>query len=221
MNNEQRLEEARCLVVTSVEAEREAVRLGIGESARFRVMVGGVGQAAVAAATAAELSKGSYELVVNMGIGGGFREAAEIGTVVVASEIVAADLGAESKDGFILIDELGFGSARMATEAAISKRIVEAVQARGITVAYAPVLTVTTVTGTAETAQLLASRIPGAAAEAMEGYGAAAAAKLMQVPVIEIRGISNAVGPRDRDAWRIKDALLALEAAAAALKEVI
>jgi futalosine hydrolase len=33
----------------------------------------------------------------------------------------------------------------------------------------------------------------------------------------ELRGISNAIGPRDRAAWRIGDALAVLTGAAAAL----
>ncbi|WP_442950188.1 phosphorylase family protein, partial [Paenibacillus sp. 1-18] len=58
-------------------------------------------------------------------------------------------------------------------------------------------------------------------AEAMEGYGVAVAANKLGLPVMEIRTISNAVGPRDRAAWRIKEALQALEAAFSTLTEVI
>ncbi|HYN93641.1 MAG TPA: futalosine hydrolase, partial [Pilimelia sp.] len=49
------------------------------------------------------------------------------------------------------------------------------------------------------------------------GYGAACAAAGAGVPFAELRAISNAVGPRDRAAWRIADALTALTAAAPAL----
>jgi futalosine hydrolase len=76
------------------------------------------------------------------------------------------------------------------------------------------------VTGTAETAAEMAARVPGAAAEAMEGFGVAYAATDRGLPVAELRAVSNAVGPRDRSAWRIKDALNALEAAANILAEV-
>ncbi|KPI13070.1 purine or other phosphorylase family 1 [Actinobacteria bacterium OK074] len=50
-------------------------------------------------------------------------------------------------------------------------------------------------------------RYPRALAEAMEGFGVAEAAALHGVPVFEVRAVSNAVGPRDRDAWRIGEAL--------------
>ena len=51
----------------------------------------------------------------------------------------------------------------------------------------------------------------------MEGYGAALAATGARLPFAELRAISNAIGPRDRGAWRIPDALAALTKAAHAL----
>jgi futalosine hydrolase len=55
----------------------------------------------------------------------------------------------------------------------------------------------------------------------MEGYGAAQAAAAHSVPTLEIRTISNEVGPRDRAAWRIGEALTALQEAFAALRTVL
>jgi futalosine hydrolase len=52
----------------------------------------------------------------------------------------------------------------------------------------------------------------------MEGFGVATAAAAFGVPVLELRTISNAVGPRDRAAWRIPAALGALTTAFAALE---
>ncbi len=64
--------------------------------------------------------------------------------------------------------------------------------------------------GAAATAEERARRVPAAAAEAMEGYGVGVAAQNAGVPFLEIRAVSNPVGPRDRAAWRIGDALSAL-----------
>ncbi|NDZ84293.1 futalosine hydrolase, partial [Streptomyces sp. SID10115] len=72
------------------------------------------------------------------------------------------------------------------------------------------VLTVSTVTGSAGRAAALRLRHPRALAEAMEGFGVAEAAVLHGLPVLEVRAVSNPVGPRDRAAWRIGDALSAL-----------
>ncbi|MER5637468.1 futalosine hydrolase [Kitasatospora sp. NPDC002227] len=274
---------ARVLVVVAVAAEAEAVQRGLrggaephalpggGELRRSRpasgvevdVLAGGVGPAAVAATTATALLQSPYDLVVSAGIAGGFAPHAPVGSLVVATELVAADLGADAPEGFLTVEELGFGRSRHTPPpAAVSlaaaalgaaaghpsddapgaaadqaagdetatgapaQRAAEGVAARGATdrpqpasaqrprtVVTGPVLTVSTVTGSAERAAELAGRHPGAAAEAMEGFGVAEAAGRFGLPVLELRAVSNAVGPRDRSAWRIGEALAALEQA--------
>ncbi|MGW4201251.1 futalosine hydrolase [Streptomyces sp. NPDC004726] len=169
------------------------------------VLVAGVGPAAAAAGAATALAHTPYDLVVSAGIGGGFRAHAPVGSLVLADAIVAADLGADTPGGFLPVDELGFGRTTHLPPTGFAARAAEATGAL-----YAPVLTLSTVTGTAARAAELAERHPRAAAEAMEGFGVAEAAAAHGVPVLEIRAISNPVGPRDRDAWRIKDALEAL-----------
>jgi len=208
------------LIMTAVDAERDAVLRGLADCPRVEVRLAGVGPAMAAARTAAALAGGGWRLVVSAGIGGGFAGAAEIGGLVLADVIAAADLGVETPDGFLPVDELGFGSSRIAADPAWSDRLARRIEAAGLPLRRGPVLTVSTATGTAATAAERARRVPGAAAEAMEGFGVAAAAAEAGVPVVELRAISNAVGPRDRAAWRIPDALAALSAAFAAAKEV-
>ncbi len=55
----------------------------------------------------------------------------------------------------------------------------------------------------------------------MEGFGVAEAAAAHGTPVLEIRTVSNAVGPRDRSAWRIGEALTALQEAFSVLRTVL
>ncbi|MET9467518.1 futalosine hydrolase [Streptomyces sp. NPDC006544] len=187
----------------------------------FDVLVAGVGPAAAAAGTATALALAAaptrdpapapapaadgYSLVVSAGIGGGFLPAAPTGSLVVADAIVAADLGAETPQGFLTVTELGFGRSVHLPPAALAARAAEATGAL-----LAPVLSVSTVTGTAARAAGLAGLHPLAGAEAMEGFGVAEAAAAHGLPVLEVRAVSNAVGPRDRAAWRIGDALTAL-----------
>jgi len=213
----------RILVTTAVEAEREAVLRGLGESPAFDVVAVGVGPAAAAAGTARMLARqgASYGLVVCAGIGGGFAGRAKVGELALSSEIVAADLGAESPDGFLSVDELGFGSSRVSCAAEWTEPFQDALAAAGIPVRYGPILTVSTATGTAETAERRSALVPGAVAEAMEGFGVAEAARACGIPVLEMRAISNAVGPRDRASWRIGEALELLRRASAILAEVL
>ncbi|MEU2156491.1 futalosine hydrolase [Streptomyces sp. NPDC019396] len=221
------------LVVTAVQAEADAVAAGLvsagggtslpggyvlsrygggdGCTVTVDVLAGGVGPAAAAAATATALTAATYDLVVSAGIGGGFAPTAPLGAIVVADAIVAADLGADTPDGYLTVDELGFGRSAHAPSP------LSAPLAKALDAVHGPVLTVSTVTGTAARAAELTARHPRAAGEAMEGFGVAEAAAAHGVPVTEIRAVSNAVGPRDRAAWRIGEALEALRNAFARL----
>lgn len=194
----------RILVATAVPVERDAVARAF-DGATVDVIAAGVGPALAAAGTATALAGGRYSLVVSAGIAGGFQPEAPVGSLVVADEITAADLGAETADGFLPVTELGFGTVTHRPPEALVRDAVAATGGRS-----GAVLTVSTVTGTAARAAALRARHPSALAEAMEGFGVAEAAALHGVPVLEVRAVSNPVGPRDRAAWRIPDALAAL-----------
>lgn len=227
---------ARVLVATAVPAERDAVArafAGTAEEVRLPgatllrtdgvcdLLAAGVGPALAAASTATALTAAAltgtpYGLVVSAGIGGGFPPEAPVGSLVVADAITVADLGAETPDGFLPVTDLGFGTVTHLPPNSLVRGVVEATGARPGTV-----LTVSTVTGTAPRAAALRERHPGALAEGMEGFGVAEAAAAHGVPVLEIRAVSNPVGPRDRDAWRIGDALAALTGAFGKLAPVL
>jgi futalosine hydrolase len=204
----------RLLVVTAVEPERQAVLRGLGATDSVAVEVGGVGAAAVAATTARVLALRRFDAVLSAGIGGGIG--VPLGGLAVATASIAADLGAASPDGFLSLAELGFGRADFTADAGL----VAAMTAALPDAATGPVLTVSTVTGTVAGTEELLARHPGAVAEAMEGFGVATAAEQAGVPFGELRAISNSVGPRDRAAWRIGDALDGLAEAFAHLAKL-
>ncbi|MFZ3130113.1 MAG: futalosine hydrolase [Desulfosporosinus sp.] len=213
--------ERRVLITTAVSTERDAVLRGLHHDPRFEVLAVGVGPVAAAVNTARALITDDYSLVISVGIAGGFPGRAEVGSLVVANEIVVADLGAETHKGFRSLAELGYGFTRIQIDTGLADRLSGALLAAKLPVNIGPVLTVSTVTGSAARAVELAARIPGATAEAMEGYGVGCAALERALPVLEIRAISNQVGPLERSAWRIKEALDVLEAACAVLPEVL
>jgi futalosine hydrolase len=212
----------RILVVTAVDAEREAVLAGrqpaVGTVAGYQVhraltaaglvdvASGGLGPVAAAVSTGCLLT-GGYHLVVSAGIGGGFP-AALVGSVAVAHAVVHADLGAETADGFVSMAELGWGAVRHRLDPMLAAEFGR--RTGGVTGA---VLTVSTVTGSQARAERLLARDPDAVAEAMEGIGCYLAASRAGVPFAELRAIANQVGPRHREAWRVSDALAALTAA--------
>lgn len=214
----------RLLVVTAVAAEQAAVlgdrRPDIRSVAGLQlhrvttgaglvdVATGGVGAVAAALSTARLLARAAepvYDLVIAAGIGGGFASV-EIGSLVVASEVVHADLGAETADaGFSSLAELGFGPVRFPVEQLVTEDFAQRLAAR-----TGAVLTVSMATGTQARADRLLAQYPDAVAEGMEGAGICQAANQAGVPFAEIRAISNRVGPRHRSNWRIDDALGAL-----------
>jgi futalosine hydrolase len=211
----------RLLIVTAVEAEAEAVRAGVLASGfdpgSVVVVPVGVGPAAAAAGTArllalAEAARVPYRAVVSAGIAGGFPGRAAVGATVLGARTIAADLGAESPDGFLPVDQLGFGRSLLDADPALLKHLVTALPAAVV----GDILTLATVTGSARTAAALQTRHPQAVAEAMEGYGVACAAQTAGVPFAELRTVSNPIGPRDRAAWRLREAFSALTEAATA-----
>ena len=221
----------RLLVVTAVEAEQAAVRRGLGipvdredslgHGDRIVVEAGGVGSANAAASAAWLLGipfeADPFHLVVSMGVAGGFDGRADLGAAVLASRSVAADLGAASPEGFLPLDELGFGSSTAEADPDVLASLREALPKAVV----GEVLTVSTVTGTADRVAALLARHPEAVAEAMEGFGVATAASRAGAAFAELRTISNPVGPRDRESWRLTEALAALEAAAGALANLV
>lgn len=84
-----------------------------------------------------------------------------------------------------------------------------------------PLLTVSSATGTTLTKTKRLNLYPQAIAEAMEGFGVATAADLYQIPFIEIRTISNMVGQRRRDLWKIEEAIKNIEVVSRLLTEVL
>ncbi|HEU0241269.1 MAG TPA: futalosine hydrolase [Micromonosporaceae bacterium] len=228
------------LVVTAVAAERDAVLGGLGglgglaelveesrgprpEQPPVRILVGGIGAAAAAARTAHEMAAfafatgHAYEAVLNFGIGGGYAGRAAVGDTVIGARTVAADLGAESPAGFLTMADLGFGTDTIHAD----ERLVAAMTDLMPAAIVGAVLTLQNVTGTAARATDLAERHPDAVAEAMEGFGVATAAALHGIAFMEVRTVSNLVGPRDRSAWRIGPAMAALTTAARALATLV
>jgi futalosine hydrolase len=221
------------LVITAVPAESTAVLAGLGEAellaigpypaervatraGELAVLAGGVGPAAAAASAGTALAVCEAELVLSAGVAGGFAGRAAVGDVVVADRVVHADLGAESPEGYQPLDQLGLGAVNIELDPDRVATAAARVAATGQPVVVGPVITVSTVTGTAERAAELASRYRPAA-EAMEGAGVLAAARAHGVPFLELRAISNPVGPRDRAAWDLPGALAALSRAAGGL----
>ena len=148
--------------------------------------------------------------VVVCGVGGAYPGAGlEPGDVVCAESETYGDLGADSPTGFLDMEALGFPV--IDSNPPLYNRLPLDLfpAARRV-----PFVTNGSCTGTDTKAADLAART-GGAVESMEGAAIVHVARLMRVPVGEVRGISNPVGDRDLSRWRLR------EAAAAARRSLI
>jgi futalosine hydrolase len=155
------------------------------------LLLTGVGPVEAACSVTRALAQQRYRLLVNAGLAGAIGGAAEIGEGVAVSDEVL-ELGLE--DGRPI--ELPEGH-RVVDKVHSDIRLVAAVANRGCRVVRG--ITVARVTSSEETAERIARL--GAGVESMEGFAVLRAAQLAGIPAIELRGISNRVGSRERSGW--------------------
>ena len=164
----------------------------------------GVGPVNAAFALTRFLSQNHASAVIACGVGGAYpRSGLEPGDVVCAESETYGDLGADSPDGFLDMKALGF-PVIPGDHPVFNRMPLELFPATR----RAPFVTCATCTGTDAKAIELVERT-GGAVESMEGAAIVHVARMMGVQVGEVRGISNAVGRRDRGAWRLHEAAAA------------
>ncbi len=149
--------------------------------------------------------------MVSCGVGGAYPGSGlEPGDVVSAESETYGDLGADSPNGFLDMQALGFPV--IAGDPPLFNRLPLDLFP---TARRAPFVTCSTCTGRDEHAAGLVRRT-GGAVESMEGAAIVHVARLMGVKVGEVRGISNACGDRDRTRWKLRESAAAARAAVVA-----
>jgi futalosine hydrolase len=194
---------ADIVVCFSTEMEAGGFPEEIGGRAIAQIVTG-VGPVNAAFGLTRFLSRNTVGGVIVCGVGGAYPGfGLEIGDVVCAESETYGDLGADSPDGFLDMQALRFPV--IPGERPLFNRLpLDLFPAPR----RAPFVTCTTCTGTVAQAETLVRRT-GGAVESMEGAAIVHVARLMGVPVGEVRGISNTVGNRDRGAWRLNEAAAA------------
>jgi len=172
----------------------------------------GVGAVNAAYALTRFLDRERVKAIMVCGIGGAYPGTGiPIGSVVCAESECYGDLGADSPGGFLDMQALGFPVVPSVVQGAVPLYNVLPMQifpaAR-----RARFITMNTCTGNDADARAIEART-GGGVESMEGAAIAHVAALAGIPVGEIRGISNLVGNRDRNAWRVQEAASAAQEA--------
>jgi futalosine hydrolase len=150
----------------------------------------------------AALHKKQYDLVIQIGIAGAFNTNLNIGDVVEVVSDTYGDLGVEDKTQFTSIfdmqlmqqDKLLFEDKKICNP----HQFTNLTKATGITVN----------TGSGHTPHIERLKLHfNVDVESMEGLALAYVCTQLQIPYIQLRGISNYVTERDTTAWNIPLAL--------------
>jgi len=223
--------ESRCLIAAAAPRERDAV-LAVFDRAgptdphgftpldeRFDLIVTGVGKARAAAMTTRALLASTYGSVVSGGVAGALPtdDAPPIGALVGATRSIFADEGVDAADGFIPMNELGFGAFPDGSMAINhDPDLLDLLN----TERRASIATVSLCSGTHDRARAVVKRT-GASCEAMVGAAVALAAALhdRSIRTGELRAVSNTTGDRAAQVWDLDTALDALTSALRAVRE--
>ena len=188
----------------------------------------GVGKAAAAIATTQAIIEHRPQLVVQVGCAGGYPSAMPapaLSDVVLATEEVFADEGCLTPDNFLDLTDLKLPMVKgrgkeihnIVPTWTPSPELLDNSRKSGLFGLHrGRLITVSTGSGTDARAAELSTRWQPIA-ESMEGAAAALACYKFACPFLEIRGISNYVGTRDRSAWTVDPACLNAATFAASL----
>jgi len=164
------------------------------------VLVTGVGMVATSAWCSRVLALTRYNVGLNVGLCGSFDPALAPGTVVHVVTDRIAELGAEDHETFLSIAELNlpceheFVNTAPPFNAALSR--LPAVTG----------ITVNTVHGNARSIAAVTRRFKPQV-ESMEGAAFMYACLIHDLPFAQVRAVSNMVEPRNRDAWKMAEAI--------------
>jgi futalosine hydrolase len=222
----------RLLIVAATEPEIEpllAALLLTGEKdtrlnsyeyqrTKIDVLITGVGMVATAAWTSRVLTASKhdtvsgYDAAINAGICGSFDRTLALGDVVHVQTDCMPELGAEDDEQFIGIhdlkllreEEFPYRNGRLqGHDAALFGRLLQLKRVSGITV--------NKVHGNERSIAEMTSRL-NPQTESMEGAAFYYACAVAGVPALQVRAVSNYVEKRNRDAWKIGEAVKNLNA---------
>ncbi|MEZ5017396.1 MAG: futalosine hydrolase [Flavipsychrobacter sp.] len=174
---------------------------------KLHVQVCGIGMLATAYHLTKKLNEGKYDLVVQAGVGGSYDRSIDLGSIVWVKKEQLGDLRVEDNEDYLDVFDIGLikkneypFTNKMLPNPYSSKDLgvkdLEAVDA----------VTVNTVTGKQATIDYMNAKY-NVATESMEGAALHYICLQEKVMFLQIRGISNYVEPRNRDSWKMEDAI--------------
>lgn len=171
------------------------------------ILLSGVGAPQTTFQLSRRLHQIDYDWVIQLGIAGSFTQEVPVGQACLVQRDRFADLLLVDDDSVRSIYEAGLADPNAfpfndgwLNNPYLSKLTTTYPMASG--------LTVNTVTGESVVNQRHAAKF-GAALETMEGAALHYVCREMEIPFLQIRGVSNRVGDRNKSNWKINEALQA------------
>ena len=174
-------------------------------------IISGAGMVATAYSLGIAIRNFQPDFILNVGIAGAIDRTIELGALVNVVQDYLHRFGAEDHNQFISASEIGLLNPE-----------VEYLQTSPIKIDRNELLnsidllkkvngiTVQTVHGNESSIKKLKLQHPEAQTESMEGAAVFYAGLMEQIPVIQLRSISNFVEPRNRASWKIPEAIKVL-----------
>jgi len=166
------------------------------------------------------LNQFSYSLIIQVGIGGSYQKNKPLGKVYYIATERFGDIGMEEKDGSFtsifetpLIDKNSFPFKEgllLNPEATLTKFLP---LAHGITL--------NTVTGTQCKAEKIIQKYPDVEIENMEGASFFYVCLKENIPFMSIRSISNYIEDRNKNNWKMEEAIESLNKTIAELFDIV
>ncbi len=146
------------------------------------------------------------DVIIQLGIAGGFNPSIELGTAVTVRKEMLADMGVYETSGYRDIFEMGLTEKNSAPfeQGAIVNQHENLIEALSLPVVSA--VSVNEISTSTEKIKLFSEKYK-ADIESMEGAALHYVCTLQQIPFVQIRGISNLVGERDKSKWKIPESL--------------
>lgn len=200
-------------IVSATESEFDLARKAIIEKEystnhQIEWIVGGVGIVPTIFELMHRLSAEKPDLILNVGIAGAVSRNLNLGDTVWIIREEFYHWGAEDQHGFIDVFSLGFldrNQKPFSDGKIYGSKVSDYFKSNLIKQANG--LTVQKVHGNALSINELKLKCTDIDVESMEGAAVFYVAKMLDVPVLQLRSISNYVEPRDRSNWKIQEAI--------------
>lgn len=199
----------KVLITAATAMELELVKNKIiqADAIEITYCVTGVGAIATVFHLSEILHKEKFDLVVQVGIAGSFDKQLELGAAVAVEKELLYEMGVFENNQYNNIFEMGLidGNTKPFTNSALINQHARLLELTGLKKTIA--ITNNEISTSVTKIKLYREKY-GAEIESMEGAAFHYVALMKSISFIQLRGISNYVGDRDKNNWKIKEAIL-------------